>query len=107
MVLGSIQNSGAPFFPPMGMVGELSMANRRYIGDRESELRCGRAPCISTVKCIFAPIERCDAAPNEDGNKDIERRLKLTRRSLAEGFEAPKFAAQGESRAAQRSMVEK
>ena len=71
------------------------MANRRYIGDRASELGFGRAAVISTVKCIFVPVERCDSAQNEEGDKDIKRRLKSARgESAGAGFEPPKFATQ-------------
>ena len=66
--------TGVHFLFPYGMFGILSMENRRYIGDSESELRCGGSSGISTVAGICVPVERCDAAQNEDGDKDIRRR---------------------------------
>ena len=66
---------GRHFLSPYEVFGILEMGNKTHIGGRSVELRCGREAGVSTVKCISVPVERCDATPNEDGDKDIKRRL--------------------------------
>ena len=78
----------------------------RYVGDEEEELGSGRGPNNKPVVCIFAPVQKCNAAG--DGNAlKLQREQTLSRKcaetttreqTLSRKFSHPEYITQRQSK---------